>query len=264
MAEMPSKSFGAAVLHMFEGWSTQVFVYITTLLTATAVALILDLRYGLPPGRVLLYVLPLTALLLFLVPAAYVVLRNTQALKNAAYLRTLLTASSLDPLWSHSLKAVWNRSAAEKADHVADLIAAVNSELERLRETTATDESRNIHQQLKDAKRNLTLIRFSQLDLRLRQSGFTPGFRAVLNEVLGGVRDLAERDEACLPEHLREGFQKGVDEASAAIFDRVAVILAHQTFLANRQNYPPQHEDITLSRLAEQERLWLFKHEQQP
>lgn len=63
-----------AFLRMYRGWGSQVFVYFTTVVFATTAALVLDLRFHWSPGRVLLYVLPLTALLMILVPILLVVL----------------------------------------------------------------------------------------------------------------------------------------------------------------------------------------------
>ena len=59
---------------MYRKWSSQVFVYFTSVVLATSTALVLDLRFHWSPGRVLLYVLPLTALLMILVPILSVVL----------------------------------------------------------------------------------------------------------------------------------------------------------------------------------------------
>lgn len=70
-------SLHKAFLHMYRSWSSQVFVYLTTIVLATIAALILDLRFHWSPSRVLLYVLPLTALLLIVVPTLSVVLTGT-------------------------------------------------------------------------------------------------------------------------------------------------------------------------------------------
>jgi len=59
---------------MYRRWSSQVFVYFTSVVVATSTALVLDLRFHWSPRRVLLYVLPLTALLMILVPILTVVL----------------------------------------------------------------------------------------------------------------------------------------------------------------------------------------------
>jgi hypothetical protein len=63
-----------AFVHLYRKWSSQVFVYFTSVVLATGTALVLDLRFHWSPGRVLLYVLPLTALLMILVPILSVVL----------------------------------------------------------------------------------------------------------------------------------------------------------------------------------------------
>ena len=63
-----------AFVHMYRKWSSQVFVYFTSVVLATSAALVLDLRFHWSPMRVLLYVLPLTALLMILVPILSVVL----------------------------------------------------------------------------------------------------------------------------------------------------------------------------------------------
>lgn len=63
-----------AFVHMYRKWSSQVFVYFTSVVLATSTALVLDLRFHWSPGRVLLYVVPLTALLMILVPILSVVL----------------------------------------------------------------------------------------------------------------------------------------------------------------------------------------------
>ena len=67
-------SFLIAFLRMYRGWGSQVFVYFTSVVLATGTALVLDLRFHWSHGRVLLYVLPLTALLMILVPILSVVL----------------------------------------------------------------------------------------------------------------------------------------------------------------------------------------------
>ena len=63
-----------AFVHIYRKWSSQLFVYFTSIVLATSAALVLDLRFHWSPGRVLLYVLPLTALLMILVPILSVVL----------------------------------------------------------------------------------------------------------------------------------------------------------------------------------------------
>ena len=63
-----------ALVHIYRKWSSQVFVYFTSIVLATSAALVLDLRFHWSPGRVLLYVLPLTGLLMILVPILSVVL----------------------------------------------------------------------------------------------------------------------------------------------------------------------------------------------
>ena len=63
-----------AFVQTYRKWSSQVFVYFITVVLATSTALVLDLRFHWSPGRVLLYVLPLTALLMILVPILSVVL----------------------------------------------------------------------------------------------------------------------------------------------------------------------------------------------
>ena len=63
-----------AFVHIYRKWSSQVFVYFTSVVLATSAALVLDLRFHWSPMRVLLYVLPLTALLMILVPILTVVL----------------------------------------------------------------------------------------------------------------------------------------------------------------------------------------------
>jgi hypothetical protein len=66
-------SFFAAVLHQYQRWGSQLFVYFTSLLIATSIALILDIRFQWAPERVLLHVLPLTVLLLVAVPVLRVI-----------------------------------------------------------------------------------------------------------------------------------------------------------------------------------------------
>jgi hypothetical protein len=63
-----------ALVHIYRKWSSQVFVYFTSIVLATSAALVLDLHFHWSPGRVLLYVLPLTGLLMILVPILSVVL----------------------------------------------------------------------------------------------------------------------------------------------------------------------------------------------
>jgi len=63
-----------AFVNTYRKWSSQVFVYFISVILATSTALVLDLRFHWSPGRVLLYVLPLTALLMILVPILSVVL----------------------------------------------------------------------------------------------------------------------------------------------------------------------------------------------
>src|ERR1051326_5817651 len=63
-----------AFVHFYRRWTSQVFVYFTSVSLATSTALLLDLRFHWSPGRVLLYVFPLTALLMILVPILSVVL----------------------------------------------------------------------------------------------------------------------------------------------------------------------------------------------
>jgi hypothetical protein len=62
-----------ALVHIYRKWSSQVFVYFTSIVLATCAALVLDLRFHWSSGRVLLYVLPLTGLLMILVPILSVV-----------------------------------------------------------------------------------------------------------------------------------------------------------------------------------------------
>ena len=63
-----------AFVDIYRKWSSQVFVYFTSIVLATSAALVLDLHFHWSPGRVLLYVLPLTGLLMILVPILSVVL----------------------------------------------------------------------------------------------------------------------------------------------------------------------------------------------
>jgi hypothetical protein len=84
-----------AFVQMYRKWSSQVFVYFTSVVLATSTALVLDLRFHWSPGRVLLYVLPLTALLMILVPILSVVLtvgvreREVNDLKSQVRIPTL-------------------------------------------------------------------------------------------------------------------------------------------------------------------------------
>lgn len=61
---------------MHERWSSQVLVYATTIILTTSTAIVLDLRFHWSSERVLLYVLPLTVILLLGVPSLTVVLRR--------------------------------------------------------------------------------------------------------------------------------------------------------------------------------------------
>jgi len=63
-----------AFVHIYRKWRSQVLVYFTSVVLATSAALVLDLRFHWSPGRVLLFVLPLTGLLMILVPILSVVL----------------------------------------------------------------------------------------------------------------------------------------------------------------------------------------------
>jgi len=67
-------SLRKAFVHTYRKWSSQVFVYFTSIVLATGVALVLDLRFHWSTGRVLLYVLPLTGLLMIIVPILSVAL----------------------------------------------------------------------------------------------------------------------------------------------------------------------------------------------
>ena len=62
-----------AFVDIYRNGSSQVFVYFTSIVLATSAALVLDLRFHWSSGRVLLYVLPLTGLLMILVPILSVV-----------------------------------------------------------------------------------------------------------------------------------------------------------------------------------------------
>jgi len=64
------------VLHRYQRWSSQVFLYSTTVILATSTAIVLDLRFHWSPERVLLYVLPLTVILLLVVPSLTVLLKR--------------------------------------------------------------------------------------------------------------------------------------------------------------------------------------------
>ena len=57
---------------IYRTWRTRVAVYATVFILAVSTALILDLRFGVQPSSVLLYMLTLTAVLMIAVPAAVV------------------------------------------------------------------------------------------------------------------------------------------------------------------------------------------------
>ena len=58
-------------LALYDKWSTQILVYFTVFLFATAAAVLLDTGLHVSRVTVLLYVLPTTALLMFVVPMIY-------------------------------------------------------------------------------------------------------------------------------------------------------------------------------------------------
>jgi len=84
-----------AFVDIYRKWSSQVFVYFTSIVLATSAALVLDLRFHWSSGRVLLYVLPLTGLLMILVPILSVVViaavrdREVYDLKPQEHILTL-------------------------------------------------------------------------------------------------------------------------------------------------------------------------------
>jgi hypothetical protein len=84
-----------AFVDIYRKWSLQVFVYFTSIVLATSAALVLDLRFHWSSGRVLLYVLPLTGLLMILVPILSVVViaavrdREVYDLKPQEHILTL-------------------------------------------------------------------------------------------------------------------------------------------------------------------------------
>lgn len=67
-----NKSFGSEFFDMFERWPSQLAIYLTVLTLSTTFALLLDLYFGVSTARVLLYVSPLTVILMIAVPAAYI------------------------------------------------------------------------------------------------------------------------------------------------------------------------------------------------
>jgi hypothetical protein len=84
-----------AALQMYQRWSSQVFVYATTLILSTSTALFLDLWAHWPSERVLLYTLPLSVLLLVLVPTLTVIFKKAKSkrdhnLKPRSYTSSLI------------------------------------------------------------------------------------------------------------------------------------------------------------------------------
>jgi hypothetical protein len=66
------RSFMREVFDMYDSWNSELLINFTVLVLSTSLALVLDLRFGMPPATVLSYVLPLTVVLMVAVPAAYV------------------------------------------------------------------------------------------------------------------------------------------------------------------------------------------------
>jgi len=73
-AKSGDTSLFSAVLQLHQTRTWQAFIYSTTLILTTSTALVLDLRFHWPSERVLLYILPLSIVLLVLVPTLVVIL----------------------------------------------------------------------------------------------------------------------------------------------------------------------------------------------
>ena len=81
-AKTVDSSLFSAALQMYQRWSSQIFVYSTTLILTTTTALFLDLWAHWPSERVLLYTLPLSVLLLVLVPALTVIFKRANSKRH--------------------------------------------------------------------------------------------------------------------------------------------------------------------------------------
>src|SRR5437016_4631557 len=88
--------------HFYLNWSSQALIYASVFVVSVATAMYLDLRVGMRPGRVIVVVTLVTAILMIAGPASYVAVRHSvrAGLRNEvlAFLSTLL--ASADPSYS--------------------------------------------------------------------------------------------------------------------------------------------------------------------
>ncbi len=84
MTTQTQKSFWGEALSIYDNWASPLIVYLVVFLFSLGASLLLDFKFGLSPGRVLSFVVPLTVLLLLAVPALFLAIRRWKADPQAA------------------------------------------------------------------------------------------------------------------------------------------------------------------------------------
>jgi hypothetical protein len=263
------------VFLLYEKWRTRLLIYFATVVFGAGLGLILDVRFQIPPVTVLLYALPLTTVFMIAVPAAYVGFRRSALYETVRQLilgvpwklvHSGYPAGKYASILEHGAPGLTNAAARRRLKRLEASLARIWEETEALAEITTVDEE--IQSKLGETKPLLTTVRLRQLDLRLRQSGISAQTKLVLDNILKGLRAIAQREVEMVPaeasKDFRSGFEKGLDAASAALFAQIAVILAEESFRNEKESYPQDNPSETLKRLAQQELLWLFKYEGKP
>lgn len=134
-ADVQDRSVFKEVLRVYDDWSSQGLVYGVTLVLCLGIALVLDIKYHVAPGRVLMFILPLAAISLIALPAVFFMLRGSLFRSRRSSIADYV--SELKPALRSVLAARYDGIARDHEAHTAARSAEMAKLVKRMEELTA-------------------------------------------------------------------------------------------------------------------------------
>lgn len=235
------KSLLQEALAVYDRWGSQVPLYLVVLVFSLVTALVLDTKFGVAPGTVLLCVLPLSAALLVVIPLLNAIRRRSffdsvahavgtvenVALYNAMYsfrILELLAYGRTGPVTNADIdRSSYFKSRSEA--YLDETLQKMEKELKDLIDHAVAESA-----ELMAHRHKATFVQIINAQERINRGSIPPDAKVVLNEVLMALQRLTRTQLESVTKQqaldvYSEAFYRGVDEATLTVIQDISRML---------------------------------------